>query len=118
MKFKKSITILYSADIRRSIAYYTERLGFEQQWEWDDPPSFAGVEKDEVEVFFSKVTGAIPEIWFCIVVDNIDDYYNSMKDKGADIRSLPETKPWGMREMIIRDPDGHMIRIGHNTRCD
>jgi hypothetical protein len=32
MHFEKSITILYSQDIPTSLAYYTEKLGFDEKW--------------------------------------------------------------------------------------
>ena len=118
MKFIKSINILPVTDIQRSLAYYTEKLGFEAQWAWDDPPTFGGVVREEVELFFSKAESPQNPVWFCIVVDNVDEYYESIKDKGGDIFELPDTKPWSMREMLVRDPDGHVVRVGHNTACD
>ncbi|MBS1918534.1 MAG: hypothetical protein JST87_19880 [Bacteroidetes bacterium] len=30
MKLEKSVTILYSTDIRKSLEYFTEKLGFKQ----------------------------------------------------------------------------------------
>ena len=118
MKFLKSVTILYSDDIPRSLDYYTRILGFTEQWAWDDPPTFGGVVRDDVEVFFCKGDQGNPGTWFSLMVDNVDEYYKTIKDKGAEIISLPDTKPWGMREMLVRDPDRHIIRIGHNTACD
>jgi len=52
MKFLKSTPILYSTDVSKSIAYFTEQLKFENKWEWDTPPTFGGVYRDEVEIFF------------------------------------------------------------------
>ena len=52
MKLEKSIIILYSTDIPKSLAYYIEKLGFDEKWEWDSPPTFGGVVKDGVEIFF------------------------------------------------------------------
>ena len=118
MSFEKSITILFSADIQRSLDFYIEKLGFEQKWDWGNPADFGGVTKDNVEVFFSLHDKPPASIWMCIVVDNVDVYYDSIKSKGALILSPPEDKEWFMREMIVQDPDGHFIRFGHNTNCD
>jgi predicted enzyme related to lactoylglutathione lyase len=118
MKFDKAIPILYSTDVSKSIAYFMEQLKFENKWEWDSPPTFGSAYRETVEIFFTKTDEPIPVIWLSIVVDNVDEYYESIKDTGAKILSPPDTKEWGMREMLVECPDGHMIRIGHNTACD
>ena len=42
----------------------------------------------------------------------------SIKDKGAYIISAPESKEWYMREMLVQDPDGHIIRFGNRIECE
>ena len=74
MKFEKSNPILYSDDIQKSLDYYTEKLGFDEQWKWDDPPTFGGVVKDDVEIFFCKKDQGNPATWLCVVLDNVDEY--------------------------------------------
>lgn len=113
MKPTSLTPILYSNDVRRSIAYYTEVLGFPEKWEWDDPPSFGGVKWDQIQIFFCEKQQGHPGTWIYIDVENVDDYYTIIKEKGADIISLPENQPWFMREMLVRDPDSHIIRFAH-----
>ncbi len=113
MKFESLIPILYSADIQRSIEYYIEKLAFENQWIWDDEKTFGGVSIECVEIFFCKLDQGNPGTWLAINVDNIDEYYNIIKFRGANILSAPEDKPWNMREMLVRDLDGHIIRFGN-----
>ena len=43
MKFDKAIPILYATDVSKSVAYFTEQLKFDNKWEWESPPTFAGV---------------------------------------------------------------------------
>jgi hypothetical protein len=117
MKFEKAIPILYSTDISKSIAYFTEQLKFENKWEWDSPPTFGGVSRDKVEIFFCKEYQGHPATWLYFVVDNVDEYYESIKDSGAKILAVPDNKEWSMREMLVECPDGHNIRFGHNTEC-
>ena len=117
MPFEKSITILYSDDIERSIRYYTDCLGFEQSWKWDDPPTFGVMAKKDVEIFFCKQGQGHPGTWLCIVLDDVDAYYEGIRDKGATILSLPESMEWNMRAMLVKDPDGHVIRFGNRIEC-
>jgi Glyoxalase/Bleomycin resistance protein/Dioxygenase superfamily len=118
MKFKKAIPILYATDVSESIAYFTEQLKFENKWEWDEPATFGGVSKEDVEIFFCKNDQGNPSTWLCIAVDNVDEYYELIKDSEVKILSKPDTKEWNMREMLVECPDGHIIRFGHNTDCD
>lgn len=118
MKFESVVPILYSTDIPRSISYYTEQLGFTGQWLWDDPPTFGGVGLDCVRLFFCRNDQGNPGTWICINVDNVDEYYGIIKTRGAKILSAPEDKPWFMREMLVQDPDGHIIRFGHGIGED
>jgi catechol 2,3-dioxygenase-like lactoylglutathione lyase family enzyme len=118
VKFEKSNPILYSKDVKKSIWYYTEILGFEDSWEWGDPTDFGGVVKDGVEIFFCLNDQGNPGTWIAIIVDNVDAYFKIINEKGAKIISAPESKEWNMREMLVEDPDGHIIRFGHRIECE
>jgi uncharacterized glyoxalase superfamily protein PhnB len=44
-------------------------------------------------------------------VRDVDAVGHELKNAGVDIIELPTDKPWGLREMQIRDPDGLSIVI-------
>ena len=113
MTFESIVPILYSADVGRSIAYYMEQLAFDTKWTWDDPTTFGGVSRDCVQLFFCLKCQGSPGTWIAVNVENVDEYYETIKAKGAKILSPPEDKEWFMREMLVEDPDGHIIRFGH-----
>jgi len=115
MIFKHAVPILYSADVLRSLSYYTEVLGFESRWEWGNPPTFGGVSKNSVEIFFCEKGQGNPGTWFSVMIDNVDEFYETAQARGAKILSLPENMEWGIREMLVEDPDGHKIRFGQNA---
>ena len=118
MKLLKAIPILYSSDVGKSVDYFTKQLKFTEKWIYDTPATFGGVVMDDVEIFFCKDYQGNPGTWLSILVDNVDVFYENIKDGEAKILSLPETKEWSMREMLIECPDGHILRVGHNTSCD
>ena len=118
MKIESVIPILYSDDVTRSIKYYTEVLCFKESWIWGEDPSFGGVVDGQTAIFFCRGDQGHKGTWLALNVDNVDEYYEAIKAKGAEILSPPDTKPWSMREMLVKDPDGHILRIGHNTNCD
>jgi uncharacterized glyoxalase superfamily protein PhnB len=118
MKFEKSNPILYSNDVVASLKYYTEVLGFTDSWKWGDPIDFGGIVKDDVEIFFCLHNQGHPGTWIAIIVDDVDAYYEEIKAKGARIITPPKSYEWNMREMLVEDPDGHRLRIGHRIECE
>jgi catechol 2,3-dioxygenase-like lactoylglutathione lyase family enzyme/GNAT superfamily N-acetyltransferase len=115
MIFKHAVPILYSSDVTRSLTYYTEILGFESKWEWDNPPTFGGVSKDSVEIFFCKYGQGSPGTWISVFMDDVDTFYEEVKARDAKIVAPPQDMEWGIREMLVEDPDGHMIRFGQGS---
>lgn len=113
MIFESIVPILYSSDVVRSINYYIEKLAFDDKWQWDEPTTFGGVSKDCVRLFFCLNGQGSPGTWIALNVDNVDEYYELIKIRGAKIISPPGDKDWFMREMLVEDPDGHIIRFGH-----
>ena len=113
MKFRHSNPILYSSNLQRSLTYYTETLAFDKKWDWGSPPTFGGVVKDSVEIFFCEDGQGNPGTWLSILLSNVDEYYETISARGAKIISPPSTMEWGVREMLVEDPDAHRIRFGH-----
>jgi catechol 2,3-dioxygenase-like lactoylglutathione lyase family enzyme len=113
MKFQSVVPILYSTDVARSIAYYVGKLGSEEKWEWGTPPTFGGVGKGGVQVFFCREGQGKPGTWLSVFVDNVDEFYKEVHARGAKILSAPMDMEWNVREMVVEDPDGHKIRFGH-----
>jgi ankyrin repeat protein len=112
-RFELVVPILSVTDIRASLDYYVEKLGFEKKWEWGDPPDFACVARDQVELFLSLTTQRVATgSWMSIFVQDVDALYEDYKKRGAIIRQPPTEYPWGMREMNVEDLDGHRFRLG------
>lgn len=114
MNFHTTVPILYSNDVLKSLEYYTDVLGFDCKWDWGSPPTFGGVSKDGVQIFFCEKEQGNPGTWLSIMLDDVDEYYEKIKAKGAIILAPPESMTWGIREMLVQDHDGHCIRFGHN----
>jgi len=109
MVFESVVPILYSEDVTKSLAYYMEQLAFDGKIH---PTTFGGVSKDCIRLFFCLKYQGNPGTWIAINVDNVDEYYETIKARGAKILSPPEDKEWFMREMLVEVPDGHIIRFG------
>jgi uncharacterized glyoxalase superfamily protein PhnB len=114
-KFEQVTPILCVRDVDASIAYYTEQLGFDDQWRWGEPTAFGGVRRDGFEIFFCKDGQGNPGTWMSIWVDDVDAFHQDLQARGADIRQPPTNFDWGVREMNVADPDGHRIRFSMQT---
>lgn len=44
-------------------------------------------------------------------VPDVDECYRNFVLNGVAVSQPPEDMPWGMREMIIIDPDGNRLRF-------
>ena len=105
--------ILYVRDFAEAMNYYTEKLLFEKLWDWGDPPTFGAVRLGQVEIFFCLRDQGNPGTWLSIFVDDVDDYFEQITQRGADVIFGPTDEPWGVREIHVRDPNQHVIRFGH-----
>ena len=105
--------ILYVKDFAAAVKYYTQKLLFHLAWDWGDPPTFGCVTLGKVEIFFSQGGQGSPGTWLCIFLNDVDSYYDRIQHLGAEIIYGPKDEPWGMREIHVRDPNGHVVRFGH-----
>lgn len=44
-----------------------------------------------------------------LIVDDVDETYKELLEKGLKPSSEPRDWPWGNREFVIRDPDGYKL---------
>lgn len=118
MEVLSSRVLLYPEDFERSLRFYSETLGLHVYREWGNE-SVRGV------VFFlgggflelsslahtGSDTGPSEQIGIWLQVRDVDTAGHELEESGVDIVELPTDKPWGLREMRIRDPDGLNIVI-------
>lgn len=111
-RFDSLIPVLNVRSVPDAITYYRDRLGFRLDWEWGDPPGFACIDRGPVRIFLCQGAQGGPGMWLCVNVDDVDALYREYQASGAIIRQPPANQPWGMREMLVEDADGHRLRMG------
>lgn len=109
-RLSRSIPLLASLDIERTLEFYAERLGFVREvFHVDDA---AGVERDGVQIHFWKCDDRrIAENTSCRTeVIGIDGLFTELLPQGVVHPNGPlEDKPWGYREFAVLDCDGNLI---------
>ena len=106
---------LRMTEAERSLRFYSEGLGFAEDWRHQFEPGlplFVQLTRAGQTVFLSghagdgNVGGAV----FFIVPD-VDAVYRALPDWLALHVPPPADMPWGTREMAMMDPDGNRLRF-------
>jgi uncharacterized glyoxalase superfamily protein PhnB len=106
------IPILKVENIDASLEYYVNVLGFTQDWlERNDANSMAGISRDQCPLYLCEGNQGNPGTWIWIGVEDVHALYENYQAKGVTIVQPPTNYSWAC-EMRIRDPDGHILRIG------
>ena len=113
--------ILNVSDCAASFAWF-ERFGWRKLWDWGEPATFGAVGNGACEIFVCQnAQGGRGEglgVWMSIFVDDMDEVHRSCVDQGLDVVMPPTDEPWGVREMHVRHPDGHIFRVGTPVQHD
>ena len=113
--FTSMTPILNVASVEASIEHYTSVLGFNKDWDWpaeEDNKTFASISNGEVHVFLAENSQGARPVWIYYNVGDVDKLHEEYAAAGANITQVPADKPWGAREMLVEDLDGHVLRIG------
>lgn len=105
--------ILNVSDVRESVAWF-EKLGWTKGFEWGDPPTFGSVCSGPCEIFLCEGDqGGRGEngAWMSVWVENVDEIHARCVAQGLKVPWPPTNEPWGVREMHVQHPDGHVLRI-------
>ena len=107
--------ILNVASVEASVEHYTSVLGFHKDWDWpaeEDDKTFASVSNGAVHIFLAEDSQGARPVWLYYNVGDVDKLHEEYAAAGANINQEPADKPWGAREMLVEDLDGHVLRIG------
>jgi len=101
-------------DVPASMAFYAETLGFDVHAEMGEPVDFALLGRDAVTLSLVKAARpAVADFACCYVfVDDVEAVFRDCQRAGAAIVQPVTRHPWGTRDFVLRDPDGHRIAVG------
>ncbi len=101
-------------DMERSIAYYQEALGFRLSWRMATGTLAALASGDIDIILLTPWTGeGPPRAQSAYVhVEDPDALCAEYADAGADIVDPVASCPYGMRDFVVRHPDGHLFTLG------
>ena len=119
-KFIRSNPHLPVKNLRQTLDYYRDTLGFYEEWTWGDKDG--GIRRDDMRLLFGEDPNFVdtinngksrlPLMWF---VDNIDEIFSEFKQRNIEIADDLRTHPYGLREFAFVDINGFYIRVAEKT---
>ena len=70
-----------------------------------------------MEIYLCQGGQGQPGTWVWVGVEDVGALFREYKASGATIRRPPTNHCWAY-EMIVEDPDGHVLRFGSAPRGD
>jgi catechol 2,3-dioxygenase-like lactoylglutathione lyase family enzyme len=111
-------------DLKRTVKFYTEKLGFRSARHYDKAENFATIYRDEIEfVLVQARQGEVLSntqrygVGYDAYIDpataeGIDNLYKEFCAQDVKILSKPHMTAYGSYEFAIEDVDGRQIGIG------
>jgi PhnB protein len=113
------LPVLSVADVKASLKFYTEKLGFQQTMALDGPDgvvAFASVSLGQATFMLSRAEtenvgqGVVFMVYLPEDAD-IDEVYKDVQSKGVALEGEIKTEYWGDRTFSLKDPDGYFVSI-------
>ncbi|HVR41766.1 MAG TPA: VOC family protein [Thermoanaerobaculia bacterium] len=97
-------------DVPAGVAHYRDILGFTINYAQDN---IGVMDREKTRILLIARTEEHKGIGSCYVyVSNADELHAELVAKGANVRSEPVSRPWGLREFEVRDLEGNRITFG------
>ena len=113
---QRVVPVLGVSDFSRAQRFYTESLGFTTDWVWqpdDTAPVFAQLSRGGLSLYLSQDPAAsspgASSVY--LYVDDVDVWHADLARRGVALEQAPITRPWGNRELVVRDTDGNRLTL-------
>lgn len=102
------------SDVPAAVDFYTKKLGFRLGFLWGDPPSMAGINLGNVQMFLEQGTPSPAGCAVYFVVGNADELFEFQRANGVEVVHAPGDRPYGLRDYRVRDLNGYELGFGHH----
>lgn len=117
----------FTADMTRTLGWFRDMLGFDTQFQYGDPVTYAGAIRNEQSVFFRLVDAPLPVPTEKYSAELLDAYFFPTdvhalyaEYTGREVvlhRPLAEM-PWGFVEFVVCDIDGRLLCFGQSIEVE
>ena len=107
---KEHATVLQVPDVRAALAWFRDALGFEVE-PYEDGSQYGYARREGVS--FHLACGPDPDLWSAYVyVGDLEALHAELAARGAEIVQPPTDKGYGLRDLLVRGPGGHLLAFG------
>lgn len=100
-------------ELQRAIAFYRDVIGFDLVHAEDDG-SFALLRSGGAELALVREDAPSPQGAY-LYVRGVETLHERCQAAGFTIVYPLTDEPWGLRDFVVEDPDGHRIAIGEHV---
>jgi catechol 2,3-dioxygenase-like lactoylglutathione lyase family enzyme len=109
---------VFVSNVDVSCRFYVETLGFTLSFKYGQPAFYALVHRGGARLNLRFVHKPVLDrasegdlLSASIAVENVKSLYLEYRAAGAPIPQALKKQPWGLRDFIVRDPDGNLIHF-------
>lgn len=102
---------IYVHDIPLSLEFYRDILGFTVVFTNGSPVSFAVLEQDAACIHLCIRPKGAGSCHAHIMLRGLDSLYDKLIGAGVKVRQPPKVQPWGLRDIVVADPDGNTFEF-------
>lgn len=114
--FGRVAPTIHVADIDRALRFYRDVLGFEVAYTYGDPVSFAVIRQGAAQLHLEVQPDRAGSLHAHLMVDDLDEIHAALQQAGHPIRQAPRAQEWGLRDLVVADPDGNSFEIAEPAR--
>jgi uncharacterized glyoxalase superfamily protein PhnB len=118
-RFTGLAPVLLAPDVKEALDYYRDVLGFDVEPYAGDPDTYGYAARDGTNIHIAHADHCRPNsdlvvdlfdvyIW----VEDVEAVHAELVERGANIIHAPIDRPWGMREIRVREVNGYILGMG------
>ena len=115
VKFGRVAPSIYVRDITRALEFYRDNLGVSVVVTNGAPVSFAVLRQDVAYIHLCLQPETAGSCHAHIMLSDLDSFYNKLTGAGIVVRQQPRAQPWGLRDIVVADPDGNTFEFAEPT---
>ena len=125
-KFIRANLHLPVRNLRQTLDYYRDHLGFYEEWTWTNDEGKVidgGIRRDDMRLLFAEdpefvdvinsyKKSRLPLMWF---VDNVDEIFSEFQKRKIEFADTLKTHTYGLKEFAFVDINGYYIRVAEGA---
>lgn len=112
---------LFVENFDETLRFYNDWLGMEIEWQPDEDNIYlcSGADNLAIHRYSGRERPTsvqrLDHLGFILrQAEDVDAWYEFLKDKGVDIKAEPKTHRDGARSFYCLDPDGNLVQLIHH----